>query len=53
MNKQSFRIAIFVLVMIFLPLDGGMLTSFITEVLTTGVLEWFKTLLNKHLAYYF
>ncbi|WP_181151306.1 hypothetical protein [Sphingobacterium gobiense] len=53
MRNVFLRIAIFVLVMMSLPLEGNDFMSFITELLTTGVLEWFKTLFNKRSTYYF
>ncbi|WP_437919684.1 hypothetical protein [Sphingobacterium sp. LRF_L2] len=53
MRNYSIRIIIFVLKMILQHLDGGILTSFITEIFINGVVEVFKTLFNKHHAYYF
>ncbi len=52
MSKLLIRIAIFVLVSAFIPLEGEAITNFITEVFITGVLEGVKTLFNKHITYY-
>lgn len=53
MRNVFLRIAIFVLVMMCLPLEGSDVMSFITELFTTGVLEWYKPPVNKRSTYYF
>lgn len=53
MRKNWIRILTFTLMIAFTSVEGSVLTSFIIELFTAGVLDWFKTLLNKRSTYYF